>query len=67
VRHFRFVALKKQAFSDALHQGLSIDTHIQVFWEKILFEHFLTIVFFSSCDANIQIWHFRFEIEKIPR
>jgi hypothetical protein len=67
VRHFRFEAFKNQTFSDALHQGRSIDTYIQVFWEKYFFDYFWTMAFLASCDADAQIWHFWLEIQKIPR
>jgi hypothetical protein len=50
---------KEQAFSD--------DTHNEVFWKKSCFDNFWMMALFASCDADAQIWHFRLQIQKVPR
>jgi hypothetical protein len=52
---------KKFTFSDALHQGLLIDSHIEgFFWKKLwtIFESW------HLCDADTVKSHFRLEIKK---
>jgi hypothetical protein len=56
----------KNAFSDAPHSWLSIDTLIQELWGQNFFDHFSKMTHMALHDANAILWHFRCKSEKIP-